>query len=52
MSLHQNIKSQMIEAMKVRDAVRLSVIRGLLSSFTNEAIAKKRKPDEELSDEQ
>lgn len=52
MSLHQNIKSQMIEAMKVRDAVRLSVIRGLLSSFTNEAIAKKRKPDEELSDEE
>ncbi len=42
----------MIEAMKVRDAVRLSVIRGLLSSFTNEAIAKKRKPDEELSDEE
>ena len=41
----------MIEAMKARDAVRLGVIRGLLSSFTNEAVAKKRKPDEELSDE-
>jgi len=42
----------MIEAMKARDAVRLSVIRGLLSSFTNEAVAKKRRPDEELSDEE
>ena len=42
----------MIEAMKAKDAVRLSVIRGLLSSFTNEAVAKKRKPDEELSDDE
>ena len=41
----------MVEAMKARDAVRLSVIRGLLSSFTNEVVAKGRKPDEELSDE-
>jgi len=52
MALHQDIRSQMIEAMKAKDAVRLSVIRGLLSSFTNEAVAKKRKPDEELSDDE
>ncbi|OGD25199.1 hypothetical protein A2819_03190 [Candidatus Azambacteria bacterium RIFCSPHIGHO2_01_FULL_40_24] len=52
MSLQQTIKSQMVEAMRAKDAVRLSVIRGLLSSFTNEAVAKKRKPDEELSDEE
>ena len=38
--------------MKARDSLRLNVLRGLLSSFTNEAIAKKRKPDEELSDEE
>ena len=42
----------MKEAMKARDTVRLDVLRGLLSSFTNEAVAKKRKPDEELSDEE
>lgn len=41
----------MKEAMKARDTVRLNVLRGLLSNFTNEAVAKKRKPDEELSDE-
>lgn len=41
----------MKEAMKARDTVRLNVLRGLLSSFTNEAVAKKRKPDEQLSDE-
>lgn len=42
----------MIEAMKAKDTIRLNVIRGLLSSFTNEAVAKKRKPDAELSDEE
>ena len=42
----------MVEAMKARDTVRLNVIRGLLSSFTNEAVSKKRKPDEELADEE
>lgn len=52
MSLHTDIKAQMIEAMKAKDAVRLSVIRGLLSSFTNELVAKSRKPDEMLSDEE
>jgi len=52
MSLHQDIREQMKEAMKARDAMGLNVLRGLLSSFTNEAVAKKRKPDEELSDEE
>lgn len=52
MSLHQDIREQMKEAMKARDTLRLSVLRGLLSSFTNEAVSKKRKPDEELSDEE
>ncbi len=52
MSLHQDIKSQMVEAMKAKDQVRLSVIRGLLAAFTNEAVAKKRRPDGMLSDEE
>lgn len=51
MSLHQDIKNQMIKAMKAKDALRLNVLRGLLAAFTNEAVSKKRKPDEELSDE-
>ena len=37
--------------MKAKDALKLNVLRGLMSSFTNEALAKKQKPDEELSDE-
>lgn len=38
--IHQNIKAQLIEAMRAKDAVRLDVIRGLLSAFSNELIAK------------
>lgn len=52
MSLHQDIKRQMIEAMKAKDSLRLNVVRGLLASFTNEAISKKRKSDEEFTDEE
>ena len=51
MSLHTDIKNQIKEAMLAKDAVRLGVVRGLVSAFTNELVAKKRKPDEELSDE-
>ncbi|MEK7147887.1 MAG: GatB/YqeY domain-containing protein, partial [Patescibacteria group bacterium] len=52
MSLQTDIKAQMIEAMKAKDTVRLNVIRGLMSAFTNEAVAKKRRPDEELGDDE
>ncbi len=52
MSLQTDIKGQMIEAMKAKDAVKLSVIRGLMSSFTNEVVAKGRKPDDVLTDEE
>jgi uncharacterized protein YqeY len=51
MSLHTDIKVQMVEAMKAREATKLSVIRGLMSAFTNDLVAKGRKPDEELGDE-
>ncbi|OHA58457.1 MAG: hypothetical protein A2571_01615 [Candidatus Vogelbacteria bacterium RIFOXYD1_FULL_44_32] len=50
--LHEKIKSEMKDAMKAKDAVRLSVIRGLLSAFTNEAVAKGKKPDEFLTDDE
>ncbi len=51
MSLHQKIRDEIKVAMLAREAVRLSVLRGLVASFTNEVIAMKRKPQEELSDE-
>lgn len=52
MSIQSSIREQVVEAMKTKDINRLNVLRGLLSSFTNEAVAKKRKPDEELADEE
>jgi uncharacterized protein YqeY len=52
MSLHQTIKSGIKEAMLAKDEVRLMVLRGLSSAFTNELVAKGRKPQEELTDEE
>ena len=37
--------------MKAKDEVRLRTIRGVLSAFTNELVAQKRRPTEILSDE-
>jgi len=37
-------------AMKARDDLRLQTLRGALAAFTNELVAKGRKPTEELSD--
>ena len=42
----------MKEAMRAKDAVRLSVIRGVMAAFTNEAVAKGKGPTGELSDEE
>ncbi|MDP3875272.1 MAG: GatB/YqeY domain-containing protein [bacterium] len=50
--IHIDIKEQVKDALRAKDTIRLNVLRGLLSAFTNEAVAKKRKPDEELSDEE
>ncbi len=51
MSLVLDIKEQIKDAMRAKDAVRLGVLRGLSAAFTNELVAKGRKPDEELNDE-
>ena len=51
MGLHTQIQDEIKHAMKARDEVRLTVLRSLVTAFTNELVAKKRKPDEELSDE-
>ena len=52
MTKHQELKSGIMEAMKAKDAVRLSVLRGLVTACTNELVSKGRKPDELLSDEE
>lgn len=50
--LQKQIKEQVKMALLSKDSVRLSVLRGLLASFTNELVATKRKPQDELSDEE
>ena len=50
--LSQDIRAQMIAAMKAKDQVRLDTLRGCLAAFTNELVAKGKKPTEELSDDE
>ena len=48
--LTQRIREDMKDAMRAKDQVRLDTLRGALAAFTNELVAKGRKPTEELSD--
>jgi uncharacterized protein YqeY len=51
MLLHEQIKNNIKEAMKARDSVRLEVMRGLVTAFTNELVATGKTPQDFLSDE-
>src|SRR3989338_781320 len=48
--LAQKIRSDMTAAMKARDDLRVQTLRGALAAFTNELVAKGKKPTEELDD--
>lgn len=52
MSLHADIKNQIKEAMKAKDAVKLGVVKGLVAGFINELVNLRRAPDGELTDEE
>jgi uncharacterized protein YqeY len=52
MSLHKDIHSKIKDAMIAKDTVRLTVLRGLVTAFTNELVAKGKKPQDELTDEE
>jgi len=49
--LHEQIKNKIKEAMMAKDQVALDTYRGMSAAFTNELVAKNRKPNEILSDE-
>lgn len=51
MSLTTTIKESIKDAMRAKDAVKLTVLRGISAAFTNELVTKGIKPDGELSDE-
>ncbi len=42
----------MKDAMRAKDAVRLSVVRGLITAMTNESISKGKGPDGQLTEEE
>lgn len=52
MSLHEDIKAALKEAMKARDEAKLRTVRSLLTAFTNELVATGSTPQGTLSDEQ
>jgi uncharacterized protein YqeY len=52
MSLHEQVKNTLKEAMKAKDAVRLRTVRSMLTAFMNELVATKRTPQDMLSDDE
>ncbi|MFA6257882.1 MAG: GatB/YqeY domain-containing protein [Candidatus Paceibacterota bacterium] len=50
--LHEQIKNGIKEAMMAKDALRLKAFRAMSSAFTNELVAKNKKPQDMLTDEE
>lgn len=48
----EQIKEDLKDAMRAKDQVRVDTLRGALAAFTNELVAKGRKPTDELSDDE
>jgi len=52
MSLHEQVKGELKDAMRAKDEIKLRTVRGMLTAFTNELVATSRKPQEMLTDEE
>lgn len=52
MTLHETLKNSIPEALRERSEVRLRTLRSLVAAMTNEVIAKKRQPEDFLTDEE
>jgi uncharacterized protein YqeY len=50
MSIQQNMRDGIKAAMIAKDAVKLTVLRGLVSAFTNDLVARGKTPQEEIAD--
>lgn len=48
--LHTQIRAGIKEAMLAKETVKLNVLRGMVTAFTNELVAKGMKPQDELAD--
>jgi uncharacterized protein YqeY len=50
--IHEDLKKQIPDAMRAHDEVKLRTLRSLVTAMVNEVVAKKRKPDEFLNDDE
>ena len=51
MTIYEQIKSELKEAMKAKDSAKLEVVRGLLAAFTNELVATGQTPQSPVEDD-
>ncbi len=51
MNIKEQLRNDMKNAMRARDNEEVTVLRSILAAFTNELVAQKRKPSDELSDD-
>lgn len=49
--LIQKIRDDMKAAMKAKDSLRVDTLRGAIAAFTNELVAKGKKPTDEVTDD-
>lgn len=52
MSLHEDIRASLKDALKAREEVKLRTVRSMITAFTNEAVATGGTPQTMLTDEQ
>lgn len=50
MTIQATVKEEIKNAMRAKDQVRLLVLRGMSAAFTNELVAQRKTPQEELDD--
>ncbi len=50
MSLHEELRSSIKEALKAKDEVRLRTVRGIVTAVTNELVATGKTPQDQLDD--
>ncbi|KND47423.1 MAG: hypothetical protein AB199_03265 [Parcubacteria bacterium C7867-004] len=50
--IHEQLKAGIPDALRAKDEVRLRTLRSVVTLMTNEVVAKKRKPDEFLADDE
>jgi hypothetical protein len=50
--MHDKIQNEIPAAMRAKDQVRLTTLRGMIAAFTNESVVLRRTPKDKLSDEE